>query len=63
MNEFQCVFCGKSINKYGGKVTSLLITTNWETEEEQEDQQVFCHLKCLREKCYLKESIYIDEEK
>ena len=26
MNEFQCIFCGEKIS---GKVTSLLITTNW----------------------------------
>ena len=36
MNEFQCIFCGKSIKREEEKVTSLLITTNWEKEEEQE---------------------------
>jgi len=60
MNEFQCIFCGQPINKDEEKVTSLLITTNWEKEEEQEDQQVFCHLKCLKERCYQPENIYVD---
>lgn len=62
MNEFQCIFCGKSINKDKEKVTSLLITTNWENEDEQEDQQVFCHLKCLKNNCYQTGNIYIGEE-
>lgn len=62
MNKFQCIFCGKSINKDKEKITSLLITTNWENEEEQEDQQVFCHLKCLKSNCYRAKDIYIGEE-
>ena len=62
MNEFQCIFCGKSINKDEEKVTSLLITTNWENEASQEDQQVFCHLSCLKTKCHLPENIYVDED-
>lgn len=62
MNEFQCIFCGKPIDKDREKVTSLLITTNWDNENEQEDQQVFCHLKCLKNHCFQSEYIYIDEE-
>ena len=61
MNEFQCIFCGKVINKDDEKVTSLLITTNWESEDSQEDQQVFCHLKCLKSKCYKPGNIYLEE--
>ena len=58
MNEYQCVFCGKKIGKKES-ITSLLITTNWEKEEEQENQQVFCHLKCLKNKC-ISENIYVE---
>ena len=61
MNEFQCIFCGKEIGKNEEKVTSLLITTNWECENSQEDQQVFCHLKCLKSRCYKPEGIYLEE--
>lgn len=62
MNEFQCVFCGETIRKDKEGVTSLLITTNWENEDAQEDQQVFCHLKCLRGSCYQPDYIYVNEE-
>lgn len=61
MNKYQCIFCGKSI-KNCEKVTSLLITTNWQNEHEQENQQVFCHLECLKNKCYTSENIYVDEQ-
>ena len=59
MNEFQCIFCGEKIS---GKVTSLLITTNWENKDKQEDQQIFCHLKCLKDACNDSDNIYIDED-
>lgn len=61
MNEFQCIFCGEKIEKLN-KVTSLLITTNWENEENQEDQQVFCHLKCLKKACNHPGNIYVEDE-
>ena len=61
MNKFQCVFCGKTIiNKE--RITSLLITTNWGNETKQENQQVFCHLECLKNKCNFPKNIYIDED-
>ena len=62
MNEYQCVFCGKKIDKEKEKVTSLLITANWEKEEAQEDQQVFCHLTCLKKKCAEPKSIFLEDE-
>ena len=61
MNKYQCIFCGKLI-KNSEKVTSLLITTNWQNECEQENQQVFCHLECLKNKCHACENIYVDEQ-
>ncbi len=62
MNKYQCIFCGKSIDKNKKTVTSLLITTNWQNENEEENQQVFCHLNCLKNNCYMPENIYIDEQ-
>ena len=44
MNEFQCVFCGEKISEEE-KVSSILLTTHWLNEDEQEDQQLFCHLE------------------
>ncbi len=61
MNKFQCIFCGKEIEN-NKKVTSLLITTNWEDEASQEDQQVFCHLKCLKETCNRPGNIYVEDK-
>ena len=61
MNAYQCIFCGKKINREKDKVTSLLITANWENEDEQEDQQVFCHLNCLKERCSNRDNIFLDD--
>ncbi|MEE0410207.1 MAG: hypothetical protein UD759_05435 [Clostridia bacterium] len=62
MNEYQCIFCGRKIERNTEKITSLLITANWENEKNHEDQQVFCHLKCLKTKCENPANIYIDDE-
>ena len=40
MNEFQCVFCGEKISEEE-KVSSILLTTHWLNDDEQEDQQLF----------------------
>ncbi len=61
MDKFQCIFCGETIDKKKEKITSLLITSNWKNEDEQSDQQVFCHMSCLKERCHIPESIYVDE--
>lgn len=53
--RYQCVFCGEEIEK-GEHVTSLLVTENW-GEEKEADQQLFCHLDCLRNRCALAEYI------
>ena len=61
MEIFECIFCGKKINSDNEKVSSILVTTNWDTENEQ-SQQFFCHFDCFKEKCQNKNAIYIDEE-
>ncbi len=60
MNNYQCIFCGNTIDKKE-KITSLLIAYDWEDEAAQETQQVFCHMRCFVEKCYSPKSIYIGE--
>lgn len=63
MNEYQCIFCGEKMDSATQQITSLLVTTNWSVEAEEEDQQVFCHLKCLKEKCKNPENILLEEDK
>lgn len=47
--KFECCFCGRKIDSKKENITSLLVTTNWEQEEEmQQSQQIFCHLNCLK---------------
>ena len=59
-NEFQCCFCGKGIKE---NVVSLIITTNFEKDEEkQQDQQFFCHINCFISKMSNPEYLYILEE-
>ena len=40
MNEFQCAFSGEKICEKE-KVSSILLTTHWLNEDEQENQQLF----------------------
>ena len=60
MNEYQCIFCGEKIDNKKEKVTSLLISINWENESEQTDQQVFCHLECFKRACKNDKNIFLD---
>ena len=60
MNEFQCVFCGEKISEEE-KVSSILLTTHWLNEDEQEDQQLFCHLECFKSKCFDENNIFVED--
>ena len=60
MNEFQCVFCGEKISEEE-KVSSILLTTHWLNEDEQEDQQFFCHLECFKSKCFDENNIFVED--
>ncbi len=61
MNEYQCIFCGKKIDSKKEKITSLLITINWESKSEiEEQQQVFCHLECFKHACNDDKNIYLE---
>ena len=54
-------FLWQKIDSDKEKVSSVLVTTNWDTEDEQ-SQQFFGHFDCFKEKCHNKNAIYIDEE-
>jgi len=60
MNKYVCCFCDETINK---KVTALLAVTNWSDldDTDQESQQLFCHLQCLKKALKKQEYLYIEE--
>ena len=62
MNNYECAFCGQKIDTKTEKVTSLLVTVNWEDDNNQEDQQLFCHLGCLKKAMHSPKNLYIDDE-
>lgn len=44
---YQCCFCGEDIESTEEDVTSLIVISNWD-KDEQADQQFFCHLQCFK---------------
>lgn len=61
MGNYICCFCNTIIN---GGVTTLMAVTNWqdENEDNQQSQQLFCHLKCFEKAVYKPNFLYIDED-
>lgn len=60
MEKCECIFCGNTVEK---SITALLAITEWEKpEEEQQSQQFFCHLKCLRNAIKNPDHLYIGDE-
>lgn len=62
MNKYKCAFCGETIDSEKENITSLLVTTNWLNDDEQQDQQLFCHLDCLKKMMNSESDLYIDDE-
>ena len=59
---FQCCFCGSGIDSGDFDVGSLLYTTRWDGKEgEQQNEQFFCHSKCLRAAFHPSTPVYILE--
>lgn len=59
-NKYQCCFCSKEIVPNDIDVTSLVIVTNWDEEiEKQQEQQLFCHMNCLKENVHKEVPLYI----
>ena len=62
MNQYVCCLCGESMDDTKETITSLLVTANWEkTEDEQESQQMFCHMGCLKKALHDEGYLYIGE--
>ena len=60
-NNYQCCFCGNAIksNKKLG-VTGLVVVMNWDKDrEEQQEQQLFCHMDCLKNRMDSKVPLYL----
>lgn len=49
--EFECGFCGRLIEPVGYDPCSLLLTTHYlRDDRRQEEQTLFSHAACLRER-------------
>ncbi len=60
-NYYQCCFCGKKIESTNIDVTSLLVSVNWDKQKSlQKDQQLFCHLACLKKTLDVKAPLYVE---
>ena len=58
--SYQCCFCWKNIKSNNRDVTSLLVITNWDKDENlQKEQQLFCHLSCLKNSLDEKTPLYL----
>ncbi|TCT16442.1 hypothetical protein EDD68_1346 [Melghiribacillus thermohalophilus] len=56
-STYQCCFCDKKIQS---DVTGLVVVTNWEKDKNsQQEQQLFCHMKCLKNAVSDKFPLYI----
>lgn len=59
---YKCCFCENDIDSSKFDVTSLIIITNWEKEKSlQQEQQLFCHIKCLKNQLSQKVPLYITD--
>ncbi|MGI5900665.1 MAG: hypothetical protein ACOX8S_12265 [Christensenellales bacterium] len=61
---YQCCFCENDITSNKLDVTGIVIITNWDKGKDlQQEQQLFCHIECLKNKLsknvlpYLKDTV------
>ncbi len=60
--EYQCCFCGQSIESVGFDVGGLLYTTNVDgSEDRHHSQQLWCHTECLKQRLHPSVSLYVLE--
>lgn len=58
--NFQCCFCGEGIESDVINVTSLIVISNWDKNQDvQQEQQLFCHIECLKSKLCKGVPLYI----
>jgi hypothetical protein len=57
---YQCCFCNQNIESSKIDITSLIVISNWDKPQvEQQEQQLFCHMECLRSKLSSNTPLYI----
>ena len=60
---YQCCFCGREVISNELDITSLIVIANWEKEDSlQREQQLYCHIDCLRKRLSKKISLYFTNE-
>jgi hypothetical protein len=48
-HTYQCCFCGEGISESAADPCAIVLVGNWGgTEEEQAEQQFFCHVACFK---------------
>lgn len=58
--KYQCCFCGESIESGEIDVTGLIVISNWDkSQESQQEQQLFCHMECIRSRLTKNVPLYI----
>jgi len=59
-NKYTCCFCGEIIKSDEFDITGLIVVSNWDkAPERQQEQQLFCHVNCLKGKLDIKVPLYI----
>lgn len=54
--KYRCCFCGETVISNEMDVTGLIVVSNWDKGvDRQQEQQLFCHMNCLKER--LEESV------
>jgi hypothetical protein len=66
MNAYgaHCMLCGKEIvpGKYG--LCAIILVTHWnEQQEQQQEQQLFCHEDCIKKAAHKTVPLYILDER
>ncbi len=58
--KYQCCFCGERIESNQIDITSLIVVANWDKDQDlQQEQQLFCHMVCFRNKLAKNVPLYI----
>lgn len=60
--KYQCCFCGGNIESNQIDITTLIVVSNWDKQSElQQEQQLFCHVECLKSRLKKNVPLYIAE--
>lgn len=58
--KYICCFCGEDITSNEIDITGIIVVSNWDKgSERQQEQQLFCHINCLKERLSKNIPLYI----